>query len=134
MKRKLGRKNKYRKMMMRSLITSVILYEKIITTDAKAKEARGLIDKVINLGKNKTLAAQRKLLAFLTHKNAWKKINDVLVDRYKDRVSGYSRIYKLSPRLGDGAVKTVIELVKKEENKSKRSIQIPKTKAKKDKK
>lgn len=110
-KRKLGRKVKYRKMMLRNLITSIILYEKVTTSEAKAKEVKGLIDKTINLGKKNDLSSKRKLLSYLTDKNAVKKIYEVLTERYKDRNSGYTRTYKISPRLGDSASRMIIKLI-----------------------
>lgn len=110
-KRKLSKKSKYRNMMLRNLATSIILYERLTITLAKAKELRGVTDKVINLGKKNTLESRRKLLSYLTDKNAVKKIFEVLVPRYSDRNSGYTQIFKISPRLGDSAPRAIIQLM-----------------------
>ncbi len=110
-KRKLSKKTKYRNMMLRNMATSLILYERIITTSPKAKELRGVVDKVINIGKKNTLESRRKLLGYLTDKNAVKKIFEILVPRYNDRNSGYTRIFKISPRVGDSASRSIIQLI-----------------------
>lgn len=109
--RKLGRKVKNRKMMLRNLITSVILYERVITTEAKAKTAKGLIDKVINLGKKNTLDARRRLLGYLNDENAVKKIFEVLIGKYNNRNSGYTRTYRINSRLGDASRMMILELI-----------------------
>jgi len=110
--RTFGRKAQHRKMMFRNLTTSVILYERVTTTHAKSKELKKIIDKVINTAKKEnSLSARRTLLAYLLDKNATNKIFDVLVKRFNDRNSGYSRTLILTPRLGDGAQKVIIELI-----------------------
>lgn len=109
--RKLGRKKAHRQQMFRNLTTSVILYEKVETTRAKAKEIRSIVEKMINLGKDGTLTTRRQLLSYLFDKNAVKKIYEELVPRYKNRESGYLRFYNLGSRLGDGAPKVLIQLI-----------------------
>ncbi|OGD67990.1 50S ribosomal protein L17 [Candidatus Berkelbacteria bacterium RIFCSPHIGHO2_12_FULL_36_9] len=125
--RKLGRKSDHRLSLYKNLVTSIILYERIQTTLPKAKSVRGLVEKVINLGKKGDLNSRRKLLGFLTDKNAVKKIFEVIALRYKEKNSGYIRIYRLGKRVGDGADKVILELIntrsqnEKQEDKEKQS-------------
>lgn len=109
--RKFGRKKQYREMMLRNLVTSMIIFEHVKTTQAKAKETKSLVDKIINIGKENSLASRRKLIGYLTHKNAVKKIIEDLIVRYKDRNSGYCRSYHLKPRIGDGSKMMLLELI-----------------------
>lgn len=98
--------------MYRNLVTDLLRYEGIVTTEAKAKEARGMAEKVITLGKDGGLHARRRVLAFVTDKKVVGKVFDELAPRYADRPGGYTRIVKLGPRLGDGAPMARLELVK----------------------
>lgn len=109
--RKLQRKKAPRELMMRNLTASILLYERVKTTEARAKEARRFVDKMINLGKSGTLADRRRLLAWLPDRQAAKKVFEVLVARYSDRPSGYSRLIRLGTRVGDGASSFLIELL-----------------------
>jgi len=97
--------------MYRNLVTDLLRYEKIVTTEAKAKEVRGMAEKTITLGKNGTLHARRQALAFVTDKKVVPKLFDELASRYADRPGGYTRLVKLGPRLGDGAPMARLELV-----------------------
>lgn len=119
-KRKLGRKIGHRKHLLANLATSLILYEKIKTTQAKAKEVRGLVEKMINLAKRGDLVSRRYLLGYSPEENAVKKLFEELVPRYKERIGGYLKIYKLGPRLGDGSKMVIMKLIphkqKKEES------------------
>ena len=108
--RKFGRKKDNRESMLKNLTTSVILYEKITTTEAKAKETRSMVEKAINIGKKGTLDSRRKLLEIFSDKNAVKKIFEVLAPRYKKITGGYVKIYKNGNRLGDGAPKVIVKL------------------------
>lgn len=107
----LGRKKGPRELMLRNLASSIILYEKVQTTSAKAKAVRPFLEKMITSAKAGDLAARRGLIKELLQKNSVKKTMDVLADRYKERPGGYTRITKLSPRQGDGAEMVQIELV-----------------------
>ena len=107
----LGRKKEPREMMLRNLTASVLMYEKVKTTEAKAKAVRSLVDKSITMAKQGDLAARRRLIALLPQPNAVKKLMEVLGKRYKDREGGYSRIVPLGNRQGDGAKIVQIELV-----------------------
>ncbi len=97
--------------MLRNMASSIIIYEKVKTTEAKAKVVRSLVEKMITVAKAGTLAARRELIATLPQENAVKKAIEVLAARYQDRQGGYTRIIKLGTRQGDGAEMVQIELV-----------------------
>lgn len=107
----LDRTSSARKALLRSLAESVVLYEKVKTTEAKARAVRPLVEKMITVGKNNNLASKRKLSSFFYTENSIKKIIEELGPRYKERNGGYTRIVKIGPRKGDGANMVQIELV-----------------------
>ena len=109
--RKLGRATGHRRAMYRNLVTDLLGYEKITTTEAKAKEVRGLAEKMITLAKAGDLHSRRQALAFILDKKVTEKVFDELAPKYAERPGGYTRIIKLGPRLGDGAVMVRLELV-----------------------
>ena len=109
--RKLGRPTDHRYAMFRNLVTDLLKYEKIITTEAKAKEIRSFAERMITLGKRGHLAARRQALAFVYDKHVVEKLFDDLAERYADREGGYTRVIKLGPRSGDAALMAQIELV-----------------------
>lgn len=110
--RKLGRETRHRRSMLATLTKQLIMNEKIVTTETRAKELRKSFDKMITYGKKGTLVSRRKALAFLHNDNECvKKVFDVLVPRYKDRNGGYTRILKMKERKGDNALEVIIELV-----------------------
>ena len=109
--RKLGRTTAHREMMMRNLVTSLFLYEKIITTAAKAKELRSVAEKMVTLAKREDLHARRQAAEVLNDDKALRKLFDSIGARYRDRSGGYTRITKLDYRMGDGAPLAAIELV-----------------------
>ncbi len=110
--RRLSRDSGHRKALYRNLVTSLLKHEKIVTTEAKAKEIRGMAEKMITLGKKSGLHSYRQALSFLTDKTVTKKVFAELGPRYKERAGGYTRIVKLEPRLGDNAPMVQLELVK----------------------
>lgn len=97
--------------MYRSLVTDLLGYEKITTTEAKAKEVRSLAEKMITLGKKGGLQARRQALSLVLDEKVVEKIFSDLAPRYAERNGGYTRIIKLGPRLGDGAAMARLELV-----------------------
>ena len=110
--RKLGRDNKHRRSMLANLTKDIINNEKVVTTETRAKEARKFVDKMITYGKDGSLVARRKALAFLQNdKETVKKVFDDLAVRYANRNGGYTRILKLNERKGDDALIVQIELV-----------------------
>ncbi len=109
--RTLGRPTGHRRAMFRNLVTDLLDYEKITTTEAKAKEVRGLAEKMITLGKDGELDSRRRALSFIIDKKVTDKVFTELASRYAERPGGYTRIIKLGPRLGDGAPMVQLELV-----------------------
>lgn len=107
----LDRKKGPRESLLRNLVGSLVLYEKIRTTKAKAKAIQPLVEKFITISKNNTLAVRRQLMRFFYTENEVKKLLEVLGPRFKDRKGGYSRIVKVGRRLGDGAEIVQIELL-----------------------
>ncbi|MFH1172938.1 MAG: 50S ribosomal protein L17 [bacterium] len=107
----LDRKKQPREAMLKSLATSLVLYEKIKTTEAKAKAIKPLVEKLITKGKVDNLANRRFLVKELYVYNAVKKVLEVLSPKYKERPGGYLRIIKLGQRQGDGAKVVQIEFV-----------------------
>jgi len=107
----LDRKKAPRVALLRNLAASVILYEKVKTTEAKARAVRPIVEKMITAGKSPTLASRRKLLSFFPTENPVKKIMEDLSQRYAERKGGYTRTVKLGARKGDGAKIVQIELI-----------------------
>ncbi len=110
--KKLGRATGHRRAMYRNLVTDLLRYEKITTTEAKAKEVRSLAEKIITLGKEGGLHSRRQALSFILDKKVADKVFAELSPKYAGRSGGYTRITKLGPRLGDGAPIVQLELVK----------------------
>jgi large subunit ribosomal protein L17 len=108
----LGRATGHRRALYRNLVTSLLAREKIVTTEAKAKEVRRLTEQMITLGKKSGLHSYRQALAFIIDKKITEKIFSELGPRYQDRTGGYTRITKLESRLGDNAPMVQLELVK----------------------
>ena len=108
---KLKRDAGARKSLLRNLITSVILQERIITTVPKAKAARPLVEKMITLAKRDTLHTRRQAAMVLRTPASVKKLFDTLGTRFGQRAGGYTRITRLGPRKGDGAEQAMLELV-----------------------
>lgn len=109
---KSGKTPSYRRAMYRNLVTDLLGYEKITTTETKAKQVRGLAEKMITLGKQGGLHSRRQALSFIFDKKVADKIFSELAERYAERPGGYTRITKLGRRLGDGAPMVQLELVK----------------------
>jgi len=124
--RKFGRNTSHRKAMFRNLANAVIEKEQIVTTVQKAKEARRVVDRLITLGKNKTLHSQRLAFDRTRDKDIVKKLFSILADRYKSRAGGYTRILKVSDRRwGDAAEMAVLELVDHPPIDRKRKVKTP---------
>ena len=109
--RHLNRPTAHRLSLYRNLVTDLLRHERIRTTEAKAKEVRGLAEKIISYGKKGTLSHRRMALAFVRVKDVVGKVFDDLSKRYADRSGGYTRVLKLGPRQGDGAPMAILELV-----------------------
>ena len=109
--RKLGTDSSHKKAMMQILAAQIIKAEKVKTTEARAKEVRSLVEKLITLGKKGDLSARRKVLSYSKEKVVVQKLFDNLSERYKERNGGYTRILKIGYRKGDRAPLVQIELV-----------------------
>lgn len=109
--RKLGRDTGHRSAMLRNLATSLLKYERIETTEARAKEVNAIAEKMITLGKQGDLAARRNALAYILEEDVVTKLFDTIAPKYADRQGGYTRIIKKGPRRGDGAEMVLLELV-----------------------
>lgn len=109
--RRLGRSSAHRASLFKNLATDLLRYEKIVTTEAKAKESRGLAEKIITLGKEGSLSARRRVTTMVNDKAVISKVFDDLSSRYAERNGGYTRILRLGPRQGDGAFMVQLELV-----------------------
>jgi len=117
--RKLARKKDNRELLVRNLVTSLVLYESIKTTRAKAKVLKSEFDKIITRAKKNDLSAKRYVAGYILNKNAYKKMFEVIVPRYQKRNSGYTRTLAISNRLGDNSEMMLIEMIDKIDNKPK---------------
>lgn len=109
--KKLGRPTDHRLAMIRNQLTDLFRYEKITTTEPKAKALRPEAERLVTLAKRGDLHARRLALARLYDKAVVDKLFHVLAPRYMERPGGYTRIIKLAPRLGDGAPMATISLL-----------------------
>lgn len=125
--RQLGRQTKHRWALFRNLVTSLLDHERIETTEAKAKEVRGFTDRMITLGKEGTLPARRRALAFLRSKEVVSKLFSDVAGRFQNRPGGYTRMVKTRRRIGDAAEMVAIELVSRSEVPSGKKLTVPET-------
>lgn len=109
--RKFGRETGHRRAMLRNLTLAVLRYEKVKTTEAKAKEVRGLVERMIGLGKDGSLAARRRARAFLPEPEIVEKVFADLAPRYPERSSGFLRSVRVGRRVGDSAPMMLLELM-----------------------
>ena len=110
--RKLGRESRQRRSILANITKDFIMNESVVTTEARAKEVRKFVDKMITYGKKGTLVSRRKALAFLYNDSeVVNKVFNELAKRYETRNGGYTRIIKLKERVGDDALQVKLELV-----------------------
>jgi large subunit ribosomal protein L17 len=109
--RKLGRDSAQRKALYANLACALIEHGRIMTTEAKAKEARPYVEQMITLGKRGDVAAHRHAVAFLRSKSAAHTLFAEVAPRFEDRQGGYTRVVKIGPRQGDAAPMAYLELV-----------------------
>ena len=109
--RKLGKTTDQRRAMLRQQVTDLLESGRMETTVTRAKEVRSIAEKMITLGKKKTLASYRQALSFITKEDVAKKLFDEIAPGYSERNGGYTRITRLGARRGDAAEMAVIELV-----------------------
>lgn len=110
--RKFGLKRNVRLGLMRSLLRSVILHEKIQTTEAKAKEIRPLVEKLVTIGKSDSVESRRLIFKKVPSQMVVKKLVEKISPRYESRKGGYTRIVKVAARKSDAAKMAIIEFVK----------------------
>lgn len=108
---KLGRNTSHRRAMLRNLVTSIILEDRVETTITKAKAARPHVEKMITLGKRGDLHARRQALAYLMTDEAVSRLFETVAPRYGDREGGYLRIVRSGFQKGDGAEKAFVEML-----------------------
>ncbi len=109
--RKLNRTASHRKAMLGNLAVSILEHERVTTTTAKAKEVRGVVERLITYGKNNTLHSIRIAAKTIRDKDILKKLFDDIGPAYQDRNGGYTRVIKVGERKGDNAELSIIELV-----------------------
>jgi len=108
--KKIGRNKSHRKSLMRNMTISFFQSNEIKTTEAKAKQLRRIVERLITLGKKQDLNSIRMIESFLNHPESIKKVRDV-AKRYTEREGGYTKIIKIGQRKGDGAEQVIIKLV-----------------------
>ena len=109
--RKLGRPTAHRNAMLRGMVTYLIENGSIETTLTRAKEVRCIAEKMVTLGKKNTLASRRSALAYITKDSVVRKLFNEIAPKYENRNGGYTQIFKMGPRRGDGAEIAVIKMV-----------------------
>ncbi|ADQ45868.1 ribosomal protein L17 [Caldicellulosiruptor kronotskyensis 2002] len=109
--RKLKRDTDHRQALMRNLATSLFKHGRIMTTEAKAKDLRRIAEKLITIAKKGDLASYRRVLSYLYEEDVAYDLFQKIAPRYQGRNGGYTRIIKVGPRKGDGAMMVYIELV-----------------------
>ena len=109
--RKLGRTTAQRKAMLRGMVTLLLENGKIETTYTRAQEVSAKADEMITLGKKGDLASYRAALAYITKEDVAKKVFSVIAPAYADVNGGYTQVYKMGPRRGDGAETAIVKLV-----------------------
>ena len=109
--RKLGRPTAHRNAMLRGMVTLLLENGQVETTLTRAKEVRSMAEKMITLGKKNTLASRRAALAYITKEEVVTKVFSELAPMYADRNGGYTQIFKLGPRRGDGAEMAIVKLI-----------------------
>jgi large subunit ribosomal protein L17 len=130
--RKLNRDPSHRRAMLRNLVTSLFRHEEISTTQAKAKAARPIAEKMVSLAKRGDLHARRQALSYIMDKSVTHKLFDEMKDRFQDRQGGYVRILRTGHRIGDNAPLATMQLVTA--GKGKGSAKVSKKAASKEKK
>ncbi|MBW3670425.1 MAG: 50S ribosomal protein L17 [Acidobacteria bacterium] len=109
--RKLGRTSEHRSALFRNQLASIVQNERIVTTLAKAKELRPIVEKMVTLGKDDTLHHRRRAAVSMPDKGLLKRLFEEIGPRFSDRPGGYTRIIKLGPRKGDGAEMAILEFI-----------------------
>jgi large subunit ribosomal protein L17 len=118
---KLGRNTSHRRALLRNLVTSIILNDRVHTTITKAKASKPLVEKMITLGKNGSVHARRQALAYMMTPESVDRLFNTVAPRYGSRPGGYSRILRTRPRQGDASEMAYIELLGAEQELSEKA-------------
>ncbi len=118
---KLGRNTSHRRALLRNLVTSVVLNDRVHTTLTKAKAAKPLVEKMITLGKKGSVHDRRQALAYLMTAESVDRLFETVAPRYGDRAGGYSRIVRTGPRQGDASEMAFLELLGAEQDLSEKA-------------
>jgi large subunit ribosomal protein L17 len=118
--KKLGRKFSHRKALIKNLLAALFTHERIKTTIAKAKETRRFADRLITFAKQNSLSARREVRSYLNDESLVHKLFTDIAPRVANQSSGYTRIFRLGPRMGDGAEVAILELVSRKEKEVKK--------------
>ena len=111
---RLGLASAPRKALLRNLVEALLEHEKVRTTQARAAEVRRYAEKMITLARDGSQASRRRAFAFLRHKEIVHKLFEEIGPRFADRPGGYLRVVKAGPRMGDGAMMAIVEMVDRE--------------------
>jgi large subunit ribosomal protein L17 len=128
---KLGRNTSHRRALLRNLVTSIILNDRVHTTITKAKATRPIVEKMITLGKNGSVHCRRQALAYLMTPESVDRLFGTVAPRYATRPGGYSRIVRTGVRKGDASEMAYIELLGAEQELSEKAAKREEAKAKK---
>lgn len=128
---KLGRNTSHRRAMLRNLVTSIILMDRVETTITKCKATRPIVEKMITLGKRGTVHARRQALSYMMTPESVDRLFNVVAPRYTTRPGGYCRITRLGARKGDAAEMAFIELLGAEQELNEKAQKREETRAKK---
>ena len=128
---KLGRNTSHRRAMLRNLVTSIIVMDRVETTITKCKATRPLVEKMITLGKRGDVHARRQAAAYLMTPESVTRLFNVVAPRYGSRAGGYSRITRTGPRKGDAAEMAFIELLGAEQELNEKAQKRSEARAKK---
>ena len=118
---KLGRNTSHRRALLRNLVTSIILNDRVQTTVTKCKASRPLVEKMVTLGKNGSVHARRQALAYLMTPESVDRLFKTVAPRYAERNGGYTRIVRIGQRQGDAAEVAYIELLGAEQELSEKA-------------
>ncbi len=127
---KLGRNTSHRRALLRNLVTSIILNDRVHTTITKAKATRPIVEKMITLGKNGSVHARRQALAYLMGPESVDRLFAIVAPRYATRPGGYSRIVRTGVRKGDASEMAFIELLGSENELSEKAAKREESRAK----
>ena len=128
---KLGRNTSHRRALLRNLVTSIILNDRVHTTITKAKATRPIVEKMITLGKNGSVHSRRQALAYLMTPESVDRLFSIVAPRYSTRPGGYSRIIRTGVRKGDASEMAFIELLGAEHELSEKAAKREEARAKK---